>query len=103
MKKNINKVLILLLILLGVVVLWDNLKPGSEVDFSADINPILTKNSISGHGGVTKNGGFSLLFEEEALSTTESGQSAIIQGISSGSEMIKRLTSNDPEQRMHYK
>ena len=102
-KKNVINVFILLLILIGVVLLWNNFKPQKEVDFSADIKPILNNNCISCHGGVKKNGGFSLLFEEEALSTTESGQPSIIPGDAHGSEMIKHLTSDDPELRMPYK
>lgn len=102
MKKNVFKVLVALLVLIGVVLLWNNFKPQKEVDFSADIKPILNKNCISCHGGVKKNGGFSLLFEEEAFVNTESGEPAIIRGDASGSEMIRRLTSDDPELRMPY-
>ncbi len=102
MKKNQRKALIIVLILFGVVLLWNNFKPQEEVDFSAEIKPILNKNCISCHGGVKKNGGFSLLFEEDALSATESGQPSIIPGNASGSEMIKRIKSDDPELRMPY-
>lgn len=102
MKKNQRKTLILILMLFGLVLLWNNCKPQEEVDFSAEIKPVLNKNCISCHGGVKKNGGFSLLFEEEALSTTESGQPSIIPGNASGSEMIKRIKSDDPEFRMPY-
>ncbi|MBT8306591.1 MAG: PSD1 and planctomycete cytochrome C domain-containing protein [Maribacter sp.] len=102
MKKNALKLLVPFLILIGAVLLWNNLKTQEEVDFSADIKPILNKNCISCHGGVKKNGDFSVLFEEEALSTTESGRAAIIPGNASGSEMIKRIKSDDPELRMPY-
>jgi hypothetical protein len=74
-----------------------------KVDFSTQVKPILNKRCISCHGGVKKNGGFSVLFREEALDTTESGKHAIIPGNASGSEMIRRLTLKDPEQRMPYK
>ena len=103
MKKNIFKGIIALAAVLCIVLLWDSLKPQREIDFSADIKPILNKNCISCHGGVKKNGGFSLLFEEEALSVTESGKPSIIPGDAAGSEMIRRLTDKDPEQRMPYK
>ncbi|MDR7131735.1 hypothetical protein J2X69_004100 [Algoriphagus sp. 4150] len=73
-----------------------------EVDFSSQIKPILNKNCISCHGGVKKSGGFSVLFEEEALENTDSGHPAIIPGDPNGSELIKRLTSSDPEVRMPY-
>ncbi|MDY7394215.1 DUF1553 domain-containing protein [Aureibaculum sp. 2210JD6-5] len=77
--------------------------PVKTVDFSRDIKPILNKNCISCHGGVKKNAGFSLLFEEEAFANTESGRPAIIKGSASASEMIKRLHSENPELRMPYK
>ena len=73
-----------------------------EVDYSTQIKPILNKHCISCHGGVKKNGGFSVLFEEEALALTESGHPAIIPGDPENSELIKRLTESDPELRMPY-
>ncbi len=73
-----------------------------EVNFSTEIKPILNKHCISCHGGVKKNGGFSVLFENEALAVTESGHPAIIPGDPENSELIKRLTESDPELRMPY-
>jgi len=77
-------------------------KSRKTVDFSRDIKPILNKNCITCHGGVKKNSGFSLLFEEEAFANTESGKPAIIRGNASASELIKRLHEDDPELRMPY-
>lgn len=74
-----------------------------KVDFSADVKPILNKKCISCHGGVKQNGGFSVLFREEALDTTESGKYAIVPGDPEHSEMIRRIRSDDPEVRMPYK
>lgn len=74
-----------------------------KVDFSADVKPILNKKCITCHGGVKAKGGFSLLFREEALAKTESGEPAIIPGDPDHSEMIRRLTAKDPEERMPYK
>lgn len=74
-----------------------------KIDFSAQVKPILNKRCISCHGGVKKNGGFSVLFRQEALDTTESGKPAIIPGDAAHSEMIRRLTLKDPEERMPYK
>ena len=72
------------------------------VDFATDVKPIINKHCIACHGGVKKSSGFSLLFEEEAFGKTESGQPAIIPGDAEHSEFIKRLTSDDPEERMLY-
>ena len=74
-----------------------------KVDFSTQVKPILNKRCISCHGGVKQNGGFSVLFREEALDTTESGKYAIIPGDPDHSEMIRRILANDPEVRMPYK
>lgn len=73
-----------------------------KVDYSTQIKPILNKHCISCHGGVKKNGGFSVLFEDEALAVTESGHPAIIPGDPENSELIKRLTESDTELRMPY-
>lgn len=79
------------------------LSPDKKVDFSADVKPILNKKCISCHGGVKAKGGFSVLFREEALANTASGKPAIIPGDPGSSEMIRRLTLKDPEERMPYK
>ncbi|WP_163381278.1 PSD1 and planctomycete cytochrome C domain-containing protein [Cyclobacterium sp. SYSU L10401] len=73
-----------------------------QVDFSTQVKPILNRHCISCHGGVKKNAGFSLLFEEEALAPTESGHPAIIPGDAGSSEFISRLKHKDPELRMPY-
>jgi len=73
-----------------------------EIDFSNDVKPILNKHCITCHGGVKKNSGFSLLFEEEAFAKAESGEVAIIPGDADHSNFIQRLTEEDPELRMPY-
>ena len=73
-----------------------------QVDFSTEVKPILNKHCISCHGGVKRNGNFSVLFRHEAIDTTESGKRGIIPGDPEHSEMIRRITSNDPEIRMPY-
>jgi hypothetical protein len=102
-KKKITGVLFAIVILIGVIFVWKFFSAPDPVDFSADIKPILNESCISCHGGVAKNGGFSLLFEEEALGNTKSGSPAILPGNALGSEMIKRVHSNNPEMRMPYK
>lgn len=74
-----------------------------KIDFSAQVKPILNKRCISCHGGVKRNAEFSLLFRHEALDTTESGKVAIVPGDPGNSELIRRLTLTDPEERMPYK
>ncbi|MDQ3395018.1 MAG: DUF1553 domain-containing protein [Bacteroidota bacterium] len=74
-----------------------------KIDFSADVKPILNKRCISCHGGVKRSAEFSLLFRHEAIDTTESGMPSIIPGNAKHSEMIRRITSKDPDERMPYK
>src|SRR5689334_23325995 len=74
-----------------------------EIDYSLQVKPILNKRCIACHGGVRKKGGFSLLFREEALDTTESGKLAVVPGHPEQSEMIRRLALHDPEERMPFK
>ncbi|TKC08825.1 DUF1553 domain-containing protein [Pedobacter frigoris] len=99
-----NKKFLVLLVLCVVVALGSLLMPyDKSVDFNTEVKPIINKKCISCHGGVKKQGGFSLLFHEEALAATKSGKPAIIPGDPDGSEFIRRLTSKDPEERMPYK
>lgn len=98
-----KKVLLVLAGLVAITAAWRLLWPDDKIDFSTQVKPILNKKCISCHGGVKAKGGFSVLFREEAVAVTESGRPAIIPGDPAGSEMIRRLTSNDPEERMPYK
>lgn len=74
-----------------------------QVNYNTEVKPILNKRCISCHGGVKREADFSLLFRQEALAKTESGVPAIIPGDAAHSEMIKRILSHDPEERMPYK
>lgn len=73
-----------------------------HVDFSAQVKPIINNNCITCHGGVKAKGNFSLLFRDEALAKTKSGKPAIIPGDPDHSEMIRRLTATDIDERMPY-
>ena len=98
-----KKVVVVSLLLSAIVVVGlFTFQKEDPVDFSAEVKPILNKHCITCHGGVKKNGGFSLLFENEAFAKAESGKPAIIAGDADHSEFIKRLTIDDPELRMPY-
>ncbi len=73
------------------------------VDFNAEVKPIFNKKCITCHGGVRRKADFSLLFRSEALGKTESGKPAIVPGHPEKSEMIRRISLKDPEDRMPYK
>ncbi|HVU56660.1 MAG TPA: DUF1549 domain-containing protein, partial [Puia sp.] len=98
----------LLIITAGAVLLigicsWLFFLHEHPVDFNTQVKPILNKKCIVCHGGVKRQGDFSLLFRTDALAKAKSGKLPIIPGDPDHSEMIRRLTLNDPEDRMPYK
>jgi len=74
-----------------------------RVDFNTQVKPILNKRCITCHGGVKRESDFSLLFRKDALSRPKSGKLAIVPGDADHSELMRRISSNDPEERMPYK
>ncbi len=98
--KNIFFVSIILIAAIIAFIFFTRQRP---VDFNSQVKPILNKKCITCHGGVRRKAGFSLLFRADALAKNESGKPAIIPGDPDHSEMIKRLTLKDPEERMPYK
>lgn len=90
-------------LLLVILLAGSCLFHSDSVDFNTQVKPIINRHCITCHGGVRAKGGFSLLFRSDAFAATESGKPAIIAGDPDHSEMIRRLTSKDPEERMPYK
>ncbi|WP_121356554.1 DUF1553 domain-containing protein [Flavisolibacter nicotianae] len=88
------------LLALGALAVFSTHRPA--VDFNTQVKPILNRSCISCHGGVKKQGGFSLLFREEAVAKLKSGHYGIVPGKPDQSEMIRRLRLTDPEERMPY-
>ena len=72
------------------------------VDFSRDIRPIFNQYCVSCHGGVRQKSDVSFIYREEALGKGASGRATIVPGRPDASELIARITSNDPEVRMPY-
>ncbi|MEO6314155.1 MAG: DUF1553 domain-containing protein [Chitinophagaceae bacterium] len=97
-----KSVLIIVALVAGVAVYLFSIR-AQKIDYNTQVKPIFNKNCITCHGGVRRKAGFSLLFRSEALANTESGKPAIIPGDPEHSEMIRRLTAKDPEERMPYK
>ena len=85
-------ILIVLLLVSAVLATSYFFSTNTRVDFNADVKPILNKNCITCHGGVRRQGGFSVLFRDEALAKNKSGKVAIIPGDPDNSELIKRLS-----------
>ena len=68
--------------------------------FNRDVRPIFTQHCTACHGGVKEAGEISLIFREKALAKGKSGETAIVPGHPEKSELIRRITSTDPEEVM---
>ena len=99
----IQKKWLVLGLLVAIILIFTFSTHQKPVDYSTRVKPIFNKKCIICHGGVRRKGGFSVLFRSEALAKTESGKFAIIPGDPDHSELIKRITTKDPEDRMPYK
>jgi hypothetical protein len=75
----------------------------SRVDYNADVKPILNKHCMGCHGGVKKAGDVSFLFEHEMLKPGKSGKVPVVRGDAHASEMIRRILSDDPDEKMPKK
>jgi len=99
-----KKLLIITVVLVVALIAsaWLVTTTGSHVDYSTQVKPIINNHCIVCHGGVKAKGNFSLLFRDQALAKTKSGKPAIIPGDPDHSEMIRRLSLTDPDERMPY-
>ncbi len=70
------------------------------VDFSHEVVPILRAKCGKCHTGSQRQGGFSLNDREAILAGGDSGTPGLVAGDAAGSELIRRITSTDPDLRM---
>jgi len=85
-------------VLLGSL-LW-NISDKDRIDYNKDVKPILNKHCIGCHGGVKKAGNVSFLFEHEIFEPGKSGKTPVVKGNAHESEMIRRILSDDPDEKM---
>ena len=71
-----------------------------SVDFSRTIRPILAKQCFSCHGPDKQESGVALHEFAKATSESDSGLKPIVPGDLNASEMLRRISSDDPSQRM---
>ena len=103
-KGNMYWLLTLSLIISGILVsTYISSSSNVQISYAQDVKPILNKHCITCHGGVKKQGKFSLLFQEEAYAATASGKPSIVPFHPEKSDFISRLHSKDPEEKMPYK
>src|SRR5262245_34230692 len=70
------------------------------IDFARDIQPIFRQHCVKCHGGVHREGGLSLLAHGGANWAADSGKSVVVAGNADDSELIRRVTSDDADERM---
>ena len=68
-------------------------------DFNRDIRPILSRNCFACHGPDEHDRQGGLRLDDRAAATTEldSGETAIVPGTLTGSELVARIHSTDPD------
>src|SRR5437763_15104978 len=73
-----------------------------SVDFNRDARPILSENCYKCHGPDDGARKAKLRFDvrSEALKPAKSGEVPIVPGSPEKSEMVRRITSSDPDDRM---
>ncbi|MCC6231361.1 MAG: PSD1 domain-containing protein [Verrucomicrobiales bacterium] len=69
-------------------------------DFNRDIRPLFAKHCTACHGGVKAAGKISFVYRDMALAAGKSGQRAIVPGQPDDSELLRRVVSADPNERM---
>jgi hypothetical protein len=87
-------------LLIGSSIFWPTSFFKPKVDYNTEVKPILNKHCIGCHGGVKKAGNVSFLFEHELFEPGKSGKIPIVKGNAAESEMIRRILSEDPDEKM---
>lgn len=72
------------------------------VDYNQHIRPILSTNCYVCHGPdiSTREAGLRLDLRDSAIVALESGETAVVPGHPEESELLRRITASDPEERM---
>src|SRR5258708_1412158 len=68
--------------------------------FNRDVRPILADNCLGCHGSDKHQSGLRLDHREVATRPAKSGETAIMPGHPESSELVRRITSSDADQRM---
>ncbi|MEY4966471.1 MAG: hypothetical protein RL274_2054 [Pseudomonadota bacterium] len=84
----------------ATVLTWKSADETARVDFNRDIRPIFNSSCIACHGGVKQAGNVSFSYREQVLGKGKSGRPTVVPGSPRASELMARVTSNDPETRM---
>ncbi len=72
----------------------------TAVDFDREIQPLLTSRCLKCHGGDEPQAGLQFTDRDRATAALDSGRHAIVRGRPDESELIRRVSSDDPDERM---
>jgi mono/diheme cytochrome c family protein len=88
--------------LVFALVLGHRAQAASPVGYQRDVQPIFAEHCAQCHGvdKTERKGGLRLDRRESVLKGGNSGQPAIVPGAPDESEIISRITSDDPAERM---
>ena len=84
---------------IGALSLLSGAKADPPVEFARDVRPILARHCASCHGAQKPKGGLRLDRKADAFTGGNSGP-VIVPGKSSESDLVKRITSTDADERM---
>ena len=81
---------------------WTRFSPAADLSFSRDVRPILADNCFKchGHDEQQRKGKFRLDEAESAMKPGKSGHIPIVPGKTDESELVKRITASNPDDRM---
>src|SRR5438105_3414702 len=82
-------------LVLGMITTPAGAEPPKKVDFAHDIAPLLKARCVECHANGKYKGSFSIETRAAILQ-----KKMVVPGKSGASELVKRLTSGDPEDRM---
>ncbi len=71
-----------------------------NVDFNRDVQPILQARCENCHGSEEREGGLRFFGRKDIFSPNDSGDPAVVAGEPSKSELIRRVTAEDEDERM---
>ena len=84
----------------SVLIIFPWAKTNAEINFTRDVRPILNTHCTKCHGGIRAKSGLNLINKESVFSASESGLIPIVSGNLEKSELIRRISHTDKEERM---
>ncbi len=84
----------------AATIIWCETSDAAAVDFRRDIGPILQQHCVKCHGSEKQQGGLRLDSRELAIRGGDSGEPAIVKLNATSSQLIRRVTATDRNERM---